>query len=559
MSDEYRRYKERAEEKSKVATGSALAGISGLSALMTGDEAFGATVAERALALDDVGAKGFDPGLMQRYLQQGPYALIGDDALDTVQKYVPSGYSDFLESDLSKAGIEPPTGGNIKRQITVSPSAQPRRLSYEGLTESDLDGMGQKGYIWANPEQPQYGYAAGNFNRGRQVSRNPAINFLDVDMPPERQTRFATTGEVVADENFATQRDWGQRDFGPGRRSDGDVMFPKESIRRRAEVTAADVFTDAQRRGFDIEPGDFSSNPGKAFKELVESAAEKSGKNPLTYLQELATEVPALGESQRFAGQMPVFEQFMVESATPENLRKSGIGSVFVGTEAQPPRTVKKERRLYLESDPEGWNPRRHFEVNPALINTKQRPGQFLRRQSGAGLTSGLSLALDPSVNKALAEGRHADAALQGGASIAAGAITEALAKRGLEKLAAHGITTPLRVASTVASPLGAIQLATLAPRSTPKDWGTEEYYRRGFDAMYPERIQIDGEEYGYNRSSNKLAKVGVRSKWDNERKKLISPPPMGLAYKDGKPVAVPYGSVKGRTMAGQIFGLLGL
>ena len=131
-------------------------------------------------------------------------------------KRQPPGYSDFLESDLSKAGIEPPAGGNIKRQITVSPSAQPRRLSYEGLAESDLGDMGQKGYIWANPEQPQYGYAAGNFNRGRQVSRNPAINFLDVDMPPERQTRFATTGDVVADEKFATQRDWGQRDFGPG-------------------------------------------------------------------------------------------------------------------------------------------------------------------------------------------------------------------------------------------------------------------------------------------------------------------------------------------------------
>ena len=545
MSDLHRRYKERVDEQAKTATGGVLAGLGGLSALITGDEGFGANVAERALALEDVGAKGFDPGLMQRYLKQGPFALIGDDALDTVQKYVPSGYSEFLESDLSKAGTKPPTGENIKRQITVSPSAQPRRLSYEGLSESDLGEMGQKGYIWANPEQPQYGYAAGNFNRGRQVSRNPAINFLDVDMDPNRQTRFATTGDVVVDDKFATQRDWGQRDFGPGRRSDGDVMFPKESIKRRAEVTAADVFTDAKRRGFDIEPGDFSQNPGKAFKELVESAAEKRGKNPLAYLQELATEVPALGESPRFAGQMPVFEQFMVESAKPEDLRKSGIGSVFVGTEARPPRTVSNEARLYLETDPDGWRPQRHFEINPALINTKQRAGQFLRRQSGAGLLSGLNLALDPSVNKALAEGRHADAALQGGASIAAGAATEALAKRGLEKLAAHGITTPLRVASTVASPLGAIQLAAIAEKSTPEGYGAEEYQMNRLKNSYPELMTIDGQTYGYDQSRNSLIDMhGRRS---------------GLAYKDGKPVAVPYGSVKGRTMAGQIFGLLGL
>ena len=545
MSDLHRRYRERQEDQTKTATGGVLAGLGGLSALITGDEGFGATVAERALALDDVGARGFDPGLMQRYLRQGPYALIGDDALDTVQKYVPPGYSDFLESDLSKAGIEPPAGGNIKRQITVSPSAQPRRLSYEGLAESDLGDMGQKGYIWANPEQPQYGYAAGNFNRGRQVSRNPAINFLDVDMPPERQTRFATTGDVVADEKFATQRDWGQRDFGPGQRADGDVMFPKESIRSRAEVTAADVFTDAKRRGFDIEPGDFSSNPGKAFKELVESAAEKRGKNPLAYLQELATEVPTLGESPRFAGQMPVFEQFMVEGATPENLRKSGIGSVFVGTETQPPRTVSNESRLYLELDPDSWTPKRHFEINPALINTKQRAGQFLRRQSGAGLLSGLNLALDPSVNKALAEGRAADAALQGGATIAAGAASEALAKRGLEKLAAQGITAPLRVASAAAPPVAAIQLATLAEKSTPEGYGTEEYQMNRLKNSYPELITIDGQTYGYDQSRNSLVDMyGRRS---------------GLAYKDGKPVAVPYGSVKGRTMAGQILGLLGL
>lgn len=547
MSDEYRRYKERVDEKAKAVTGGALAGFGGLSALVTGDEGFGANVAERALALEDVGAKGFDPGLMQRYLKQGPYALIGDDALDTVQKYVPPGYSDFLESDLSKAGTKPPAGGNIKRQITVSPSAQPRRLSYEGLAESDLGDMGQKGYIWANPEQPQYGYAAGNFNRGRQVSRNPAINFLDVDMDPERQTRFATTGDVVADEKFATQRDWGQRDFGPGRRSDGDVMFPKESIKSRAEVTAADVFTDAKRRGFDIDPGDFSQNPGKAFKELVESAAEKRGKNPLAYLQELATEVPTLGESPRFAGQMPVFEQFMVESAKPEDLRKSGIGSVFLGTEAQPPRTVSNESRLYLESDPDSWTSKRHFEINPALINTKQRAGQFLRRQSGAGLLGGLNLALDPSVNKALTEGRTADAVLQGGVSIAAGAASEALAKRALERLAAQGITAPLRFAAAAAPPVAAIQLATLAPRSTPEDWGSEEYQLRKFKSAYPvhRQMKINDQTYGYEKSRNMLIDTSGRR--------------FGLAYKDGKPVAVPYGSVKGRTKAGQFFGLFGL
>ena len=87
------------------------------------------------------------------------------------------------------------------------------------------------------------------------------------------------------------------------------------------------------------------------------------------------------------------------------------------------------------------------------------------------------------------------------------------------------------------------------------------EYYRQKFDALYPEKIQIDGEEYGYNRSSNKLRKfeTALQPLFDKHGKKLKPPTRMGLAYKDGKPVAVPYGSVKGRTMAGQLFGLLGL
>lgn len=546
MSDqEFRRYKERKNEEAKAAAGGIFAGLGAMSALINNNGGFGTTVAERALALEDVGAKGFDPGLMQRYLTQGPFALINDDALDTVQKYVPSGYSDFLESDLSKAGTKPPTGENIKRQITVSPSSQPRRLSYEGLSESDLGEMGQKGYIWANPEQPQYGYAVGNFNRGRQESRNPAINFLDVDMPPERQTNFATTGDVVANNKFETQRNWGQRDFGQGQRADGDVMFPKESIKGRAEVTAADIFTDAKRRGFDIEPGDFSNNPGKAFKELVESASEKRGKNPLAYLQELATEVPALGKSPRFAGQMPVYEQFMIKNAKPENLRKSGIGSVFVGTDTQPPRTVSHERRLYLESDPDSLSPRRHFEINPALINTKQRAGQFLRRQSGAGLSGGLNLALNPSINKALSEGRPGDAALVGGLSLLGGASSEALTKRALESFARRGITTPLRIASVAASPLAAIEIAALAEKSTPEGYGSEEYQMNALKQSFPEQMKIDGQTYGYDQSRNSLSDIhGRRS---------------GLAFKNGKPVAVPYGSIKGRTKAGQIFGLLGL
>ena len=466
-------YKERLDNQAKIGAG-LFAGATPLLGLIDRDD-YGFQKTNRALSLSEIGADSLDPYLRKRYLEQGPFALIDQFSRERVQELVPSGYTGFEPSDLSGAGTSTSApGGDIRRQITVSPSAQPRRLSYEGLNADDLGPDGQKGYIWANPDQPQYGYAAGNYNRGgAQSSSNPAVNFLDVDMPESRAGRFATTGEVVANPGFRTDRTWGQRDYGQGRRSDGDVLFPKESIRGRSEVTAADVFTDARQRGFDLDAGDFSKDPGKAFKELVEGYAERRGMSPVQALESIATPVPALGTSDRFAGSLPIFQQFAIEQASPENLQKSGIGTVFTTDSAGTQRT--NDGRLFLD-DGDDWRPTRHFEVNPKLVKPQARAANFLRRQSGVGLMAGLDLAMDQSINKALQEGRTADAVLQGGLSVGGGAVAEALAKRGLSALANRGVTAPLQIASQAASPLAAIQIASMAERSTPApDWSKED------------------------------------------------------------------------------------
>jgi len=423
---------------------------------------------ERALALDDVGATDLDPTLRRRYLNQGPFALIDDNTTQIVKGYVPEGYSNFQPSDLSNAGAKPTVGPNSKRQITVSPGSQPRRLAYEGLSELDLGTDGQKGYIWANNKTPQYGYAVGNFNRGRVKSSNPAINLLDVDMPDNKQTQFATTGEVVSDKRFATDRLWGQRgnDYG------GDVMFPKESISKRYEVTAADVFTHAKNNNIQVDPGDFSSNPGKAFKELVEGVAEKSGKPPVKLLEELATEVPPLGQSNRNTGQMPSYTEFDVESASPTNLKRAGVGSVFVGTDHQSTRPITRTQELKLETGG-GYSsaPRRaHFDINPDLINTDLgRVSNFVRRQSGLGALTGIGFAMDPEINTALQQGRYGDATMVATGGLFAGLAGEAVAKKGLTAMAQRGATVPLRFAAAAAPPLAAIQTLSLAEHSTPK------------------------------------------------------------------------------------------
>ena len=114
-------------------------GLAGLAAPFSeGKNYYLATQAERAMALADAGANEFDPLLRQNYIDQGPYSLITNEALNKVNTYVPPGQTGFVPADLTMAGkfnqvFEDLKKDNpeIRRQITVSPGPQPRRLSYE--------------------------------------------------------------------------------------------------------------------------------------------------------------------------------------------------------------------------------------------------------------------------------------------------------------------------------------------------------------------------------------------------------------------------------------------
>jgi hypothetical protein len=469
---ELQQIREDTNKQGQAALGGML-GLAGLTApFFDGRDYYLANQTERAMALGDVGANEFDPSLRQNYIDQGPYALITDDAFKKVNTYVPPGQTGFEPADLSRAGgfsqafnALKESNPEIRRQITVSPGPQPRRLSYADLNEADLSKTGQKGYVWGNPDQPQFGYVIGNYNRGAQKASNPAINLLAVDMPSEQERRFRTTGEVVADDSFITNRGWGERKV-----ESGDVMFPKENIFGRAEVTAADVYTKMRNLGLSPELGDFTRDPAKAFKELTDSYAEVMRTDPTTALQELATPVTPLGISTRETGKLPLYKQFSLEDATPEAIRRSGIGTVYLNDDALASAArLPENRRMFLETTTDnGWNTTRHFEVNPALTTPKSRAVDFLRRQSGAGVMSGLGLAMDPQINQALQKGDYAEAALVGGTGVAAGVAGEAAVKRGLAELAKRGMAAPLKIASTAAAPLAAIPLAAAAERSQP-------------------------------------------------------------------------------------------
>lgn len=472
-------YRTRLDEQALYGAGAM--GAVGAMALASGNsDSFQASYQDRAQALRDVGARDFDPQLRQTYLNQGPFGLVTELATERLNALIPPGVANFEPADLSQAGQVPAllqqasgkAEGPVQRQVTVSPGPSPRRLSYEGLTPDDLvPGQGQKGYIWANPGEPQYGYAHGNFSRGRVDAQNPAINLLAVELDPAQETRFRTTGEIVEDPAFAADRRWGQRQYG---RAKGDVMFPKEAIRARAEVTAADLYTRLKQEGAlplgfeerNLSPRGF--NASTALKELTETFAERQGKPPVEALLEVASPVNPLGVSTRKAGQLPVFQQFALAQASPEARRRGGIGTVFQDRwtggrgGAERDLLVSTVREHLLE-------PEEHFRVNPDLVTPRQsRAGSFLRRQSGLGMATAGALA-SPEAIEAFEQGRPAEAAARAGTAVFAGAVSEALGKQALSALAQRGVSAPLRAASAVAPPLAAVQLATMVQRTTPQ------------------------------------------------------------------------------------------
>ena len=437
--------------------------------------------AKRAITLDDLGIKGLDPTIRTEFLKTGPRALNTGNALERLKALIPEGYTGFEPSDLSNAGgnLELTPGNFVQRQISVSPSAQPRRLSYKGLTDADIEpNYGQKGYVWANPENERWTYAQGNFNRGKVTSTNPAVNYLDVEMPPSDKTDFQVTSDITRDPSFIGRRVWGQRQYGKDPSIDGDVMFPKENIVGRREVTAADVYTDLRNRNIDIKLGDFEGNPGAAFQELVEGAAEKTGRTPRQLLLELSTPVEPLGETPRFAGKLPLLEQFNLEGASSENKRKAGIGSVYVDPLSENPTGYYDNNRVLVQSqigDELTGRYKTNFEINPKLLNPTNlanRAGQFLKRQTGNGMFAGASLAMDPNFNEAIEKGDTSGALRTAGLTIGGGALVEAGTKKILTELAKKGVTSPLNVATGLSPQALAIQIASQAERSTPKtDW----------------------------------------------------------------------------------------
>ena len=434
---------------------------------------------DRAVQSENYFNKDIDPRLKNIYLKQGVHGL-KSYAGDILKEIIPAGTSPFVPADLSMAGKYKETLENITPinypvdNITVTPGPNPARFATSELTPIDTGERGAKGYIWGNPAEPQWSYAQGNYNKNPNTTTNPALYLTRLDLPPESKGPFLRTDDVIDDPTLIENRQWGQRYKNVG---EGDLYFPKENIKARGEVTAADLYTKIKNYGFEGGPLTDVNRPDKYFQHLAESLATIEGTPgrpaPIKQvLENIATPVPAFGISERERGAVPVLNEFNLLGATPEQKTKAGINKIFLD-----PTDVEFYAANF--SHPVTVNNKK---VPLAVPDSLNKPSTFAGRSYGNlnPLKSGSFLAgalYSPEVFKDIEKKHYGSAATKAGAAAATGALMESAVRTGVVNAAKAGIAWPARALAAVNSPLAAVSMATLAPGSSRITTPRQEAY----------------------------------------------------------------------------------
>lgn len=486
---------------------------------------------DRAVIAGKYFDKNIDPRLKNLFLKEGGYGL-QFHAGPILQELIPSTTTPFVPADLSMAGKYAETLKQVKPQnyqadiITITPGPNPARFSTPELTPAEIAPGGAKGYIWGNPIEPQWSYARGNTRKETVVTTNPTAYLTRLDLLPEAQGGFKTTGDVVSSEELLTNRAWGQR----GQSGKGDIYFPKEAIQARGEVTAADLYTKLRNYGYTPQPLTDINQPDKYFKQLAEQVAKAESENyrpkPISQvLLETASPTPALGISERERGAIPIFKDFDVTGATPEQRAAAGINKIFIDPMDPAMRQTpvswdyvnvgNKERALTFPPDiarePSTFAGRMFRNVNPL---------------TGGGLVAGALYS--PEVFEDFEKGQYASGLLKAGASATTGAAAEGLVRAGVVKAAQAGIAAPARALALANPVVASVATATLAPGSSPQPQAVGTY---------------KGSTVFRNPQGALVAAPGGK------------PIRLGQAVKGGKPVFVPWGSVAGTQVGPRIVG----
>ena len=404
--------------------------------------------------------KDIDPRLKNLYLQQGGYGL-QYKAGNILQDLIPSTTTPFVPADLSLAGKYNEELKNIKPTnyqadiITVTPGPNSARFATPELTSVDTGEQGAKGYIWGNPKEPQWSYARGNLNKEVVTTANPTLYMSRVDLPIENKGSFKTTGAVIDDPTLIENRMWGQAN-----QTDGDMYFPKENIKARGEVTAADLYTKIRSHGFQPEPITNVNQSDKYFMNLAKQLATLEGTRgqpaPMDQvLKNIATPVPALGISNRERGAIPVFKEFDPLNATPEQKTKAGINKIFHNSmdknliDDYTYDHVKVGNKYTLLTVPYGLSEEPSTYAGNSFKNINPL-------KSGAFAAGAL---YSPEVFNELEKGNYASALVKAGAAATTGALMEGAVRTGVVKAAQAGIAAPARALAAVSPVAGPLSL----------------------------------------------------------------------------------------------------
>ena len=454
------------QENLKKSIQDTLPGIAGVSSLLSivpyisdQENAIGESVIDRAESFNKFFNKQVDPRLKNLYLKEGPYGLAYRSG-NILSDIIPPTTTPFKPSDLSLAGkfaeqVEQLPPANFPgTAITVTPGVNPSRFSTPELTAAEIGPEGQKGYVWGNFQEPQYGYALGNLRRNRVVTDNPAIYFSELELDPAKQTRFKTTGDVVLDPSLVDERQWGQR---TNRDLPSDVFFPKEYVRARGEVTAADLYTALKGEGVDVKPFINEGRPDEYLKTLAKQYAETKKQPVATALRELATPVPALGYSTREQGVLPTFKEFPIQEATAEQKARAGIGQIFR-------EDVKSKWPVVVQ------NVEQNIGLPTELVdNPSTRAGASFRNVSPLRTGSTAAFALySPEVFESLEKGKPIEAITKAGFSLGAGAMMDMAAKGAAVQAARQGVVLPARALAAVTPLATPVGVSLMLGGSTP-------------------------------------------------------------------------------------------
>lgn len=444
------------------------------------------TFIDRAVQSKNYFDKDIDPRLKKLYLNQGAQGLKYNAGNILKELIPPSSTSPFIPADLSMAGKYKEILENITPinypvdNITVTPGPNPGRFATSELTSIDTDeAQGSKGYIWGNPETPQWTYASGNWNKNPNTTPNPALYMTRLDLPPENKGRFKRTDEVIQDPTLIEKRQWGQR----GGTSEGDLYFPKENIKARGEVTAADLYTKIKNYGFD--PGPMSINekdPGGYFQNLADKLATLEGtpERPMPMkemLENIATPVPTFGSSERERGAVPLFKEFDILNTPLEQRNKIGINKIFLDeldedfARSHAYNPVSIDRQAVQLAIPRGLSTTPSTAVGRSFGNVNQL-------KSGGFLAGAL---YSPEVFKELEKKQYGSALIKAGSAAATGSLMDAAVRTGVVNAAKAGITLPARALAYANPAVAAVSMATLAPgssRITPRQEAYENQLR---------------------------------------------------------------------------------